>query len=371
VGHQAGLTHGATYARYEDVDELLVDLWTRVLRTRIEQMHELCMSAAREPGEATLDALFDFLQSTTPTDVAGVHVLLTARRITALHEEIEPWIQQHLEENPATTSAVFARGMCVFAMLLVQTFAEGMFNWDPQDRVLLQNLLLETLNVEQNDVPSVALMEDDLQIVLAPDDDLRAQLSNATFGVVGRSGYMHATISRIARRANCSPGAIYKLYPSKEDLVIAAFHDLMHARWMRVSTFIDLREEGAITQLFYSAASRRNSIRQNFTLETALAAAHSDKLRTAIISQLSELDAVIPLLSDINDEDKLRLRFFMRAITLTTIGVTFLATVSPTLENIQFNQFAEPFRQSILKDFMPTWTAMCEQLFSLINARGF
>ena len=31
VGHEAGLTHGATYARYEDVDELLVDLWNSEL----------------------------------------------------------------------------------------------------------------------------------------------------------------------------------------------------------------------------------------------------------------------------------------------------------------------------------------------------
>ncbi len=40
VGHSAGLTHGATYARYEDVDELLVDLWNSVLRQRAITMFE-------------------------------------------------------------------------------------------------------------------------------------------------------------------------------------------------------------------------------------------------------------------------------------------------------------------------------------------
>src|SRR5580698_3548752 len=35
VGHRAGLTHGATYARYEDVDELLVDIWNSVLCERV------------------------------------------------------------------------------------------------------------------------------------------------------------------------------------------------------------------------------------------------------------------------------------------------------------------------------------------------
>ena len=32
VGHEAGLTHGRSYARFEDVEELLVDLWVSVLR---------------------------------------------------------------------------------------------------------------------------------------------------------------------------------------------------------------------------------------------------------------------------------------------------------------------------------------------------
>ena len=39
VGQQAGLTHGATYARYEDVDELLVDLWNSTLVHRAVAMY--------------------------------------------------------------------------------------------------------------------------------------------------------------------------------------------------------------------------------------------------------------------------------------------------------------------------------------------
>ena len=130
--------------------------------------------------------------------------------------------------------------------------------------------------------------------MLAAGDDLRTQLAYATFGVVGKSGYTRATISRIARRANCSPGAIYKLYPSKEDLVIAAFHDLMRARWMNASNFIDVLEEGSLTQLLYSAASELNAVRQSFTLETALAAAHSEKLRDAMLGQVGELESGDP-----------------------------------------------------------------------------
>src|ERR1019366_9810828 len=66
VGHRAGLTHGATYARYEDVDELLVDLWNSVLCARAISMFELCMTAAEEPDLATVGAIFKFMRDTPP-----------------------------------------------------------------------------------------------------------------------------------------------------------------------------------------------------------------------------------------------------------------------------------------------------------------
>ena len=50
VGHRAGLTHGATYARYEDVDELLVDLWNSTMLTRAIALYDLCAALVREPS---------------------------------------------------------------------------------------------------------------------------------------------------------------------------------------------------------------------------------------------------------------------------------------------------------------------------------
>src|SRR5271170_7740226 len=68
VGHQAGLTHGATYARYEDVDELLVDLWNSVLSARATEMFGLCMGAAQAPSAKSVGAMFDAIRDATPAD---------------------------------------------------------------------------------------------------------------------------------------------------------------------------------------------------------------------------------------------------------------------------------------------------------------
>jgi AcrR family transcriptional regulator len=371
VGHQAGLTHGATYARYEDVDELLVDLWNSVLCDRAVAMFQRCMKAAEEPSTVHVGAIFDFIRDTTPADVASVQVLLTSRRIPTLHEEVEPFIHDYLERESNPASPTFTRGITIFAMMIVQIFADSQYGWDRDYQSVLEKLFLETLETDPRDVDEVKLREPEDRIVLAPGDDLKAQLAHATFGVVGKSGYTRATISRIARRANCSPGAIYKLYPSKEDLVIAAFHDLMRARWMSLSNFIDVLEEGSLTQLLYSSASESNAVRRSFTLETALAAAHSEKLQVAILGQLSELEAVIPLLTNISDDEKNRLRYLIRSIMFVNIGVTFLSTVTDSLQHMDFNQFAEPFRRAVLKDGVPTWSEMCHQILELVETRGF
>jgi AcrR family transcriptional regulator len=374
VGHHAGLTHGATYARYEDVDELLVDLWNSVLAKRATALFEMSMTAAESPSVTSVGALFDSIRDTTPADVASVHLLLTARRIPTLNEEVEPFVQSHFQLDSHASErdqALFARGLTLFAMTMMQIFATSQFGWDREYQAILEKLLIATLEVEPSDVAPVTFRPPDDRIILAPADDLKAQLAYATFGVVGKSGYTRATISRIARRANCSPGAIYKLYPSKEDLVIAAFHDLMRARWMKFTNFVDLLDEGALSQLLYSSASEQNAVRQSFTLETALAAAHSDKLRDAVLGQIGELESVVPLLKNVGEDEKKHLRYMIRSIVFVTVGVNFLSTVTDVTRHVDFNQFGEPFRRALLRDVVPTWSQMCQQITDVVNARDF
>jgi AcrR family transcriptional regulator len=372
VGHHAGLTHGATYARYEDVDELLVDLWNSVLAKRATSLFEMSMTAAESPSVTSVGALFDSIRDTTPADVASVHLLLTARRIPTLNEEVEPFVQTHFQLSPHASErdqALFARGLTLFAMTMMQIFATSQFGWDREYQAVLEKLLIATLEIEPSDVTPVAFRPPDDRIILAPADDLKAQLAYATFGVVGKSGYTRATISRIARRANCSPGAIYKLYPSKEDLVIAAFHDLMRARWMKFTNFVDLLDEGALSQLLYSSASEQNSVRQSFTLETALAAVHSDKLRDAVLGQIGELESIVPLLKNVGDHEKVHLRYMIRSIVFVTAGVNFLSTVTDVTRHVDFNQFGEPFRRALLRDVVPTWSEMCQQIIDAVKSR--
>src|SRR5271154_3562428 len=53
VGRIAGLTHGALYARFEDVEELLVDLWGEVLSHRAIALFQAAAEASSNPTAET------------------------------------------------------------------------------------------------------------------------------------------------------------------------------------------------------------------------------------------------------------------------------------------------------------------------------
>jgi CspA family cold shock protein len=99
VGERAGFTHGATYARCEDVHALLVDLWNSVLRERVVAMSDLCNTAARSPGSATRPkrgaAGWRRSFARWPPDHRGLDALRHVRRVAprqpvAVHRALPP-----------------------------------------------------------------------------------------------------------------------------------------------------------------------------------------------------------------------------------------------------------------------------------------
>jgi AcrR family transcriptional regulator len=364
VGQQAGLTHGATYARYEDVDELLVDLWNSTLVHRALAMYELSVAAATEPSVESVGAVFEYLRDARAADVAAVHVLLVARRIPILHEEVEPFIQDYLDAKGPGSDATRARSLIVFGLLIVHVFGVQQFERQGEYLATIEKLILATLKFDPADVAAVALHNADDRTIPPPGENLKSQLAYATFGVVAKSGYVRATITRIARRAECSPGAIYKLYPSKEDLVIAAFRDIMRARWLRAANFANILEEGSLTQLLYSSSSVQNEVRQSFTMETTVASTHSDKIRLAVWALFHELEDAVRSLSGTSENEIESLRYLVRSITSMVVAVNWLTTITTATRDIDFNQFAEPFRRVILRDIVPNWDHIATQIRS-------
>ena len=373
VGHRAGLTHGATYARYENVDELLVDLWHSNLRECALSMFEVSMKSAYEPDAQSVRAVVDLVRDATPAHAAAIHLLLTARRIPTLHEEVAPFIEEYLmKEDCRSVNAEprFTRGLTVLAVVLAKVIATYHFEVNHDGLELVEGILLESLTSDPTHVKRIAPSEARSPFARSPDGDLRSMLANSTFQVVGHDGYTNATMSRIARRANCSPGSIYTLFSSKEDLVVTSYLSAMQPRWTRIAEFVSILDEGVLSQYLYDISTPINSVYRDFVLEFALAASFSPEMKGAFRIQMTDLTSVLPSLAETAEREKNLLTHMIRLLLHLNLGVTFLSAITGTFECNNFSQFTEPFRQAILNRARPSWSQLCRQLLWFNESRN-
>ena len=314
------------------------------------------------PSDASVDSLLDFVRNAEPADVAAIQVLFLSRRFVVLYEEVEAFVHDYLETRGECSNAVQSRALALFSLISAKIFSNSEFGLNPDRVKFLAPVLVATLKTDPEDVLPVPLAEPDDRLMPAPNNDLRSQLAYYTFSAVGRSGYTRATISRISRRANCSPGAIYKIYPSKEELVIAATRGLMQAPWITLSSAAAILNEGMLAQLLHASASNQNAVRRDFILEMIMASAHNAKLRGAVGAQLQLIEGVAPRIVGISDEERKHLGYMLREIVLLVLGVSFLSAVTQVVSSTDFNQFTEPFRQSLIECCFPSWADISRQL---------
>jgi AcrR family transcriptional regulator len=295
-----------------------------------------------------------------------VHVLLTARRFVIVHEEVETFIHDYLDVSSSKESApIRSRAQLLFALALVGILASSHDSLEAQDAECLNATLLAALRIDPSRVSTFVPIEPAPRDFVVAPNDLRARLAYHTFSAVGRSGYDRATISRISRRAKCSPGAIYKLFPSKEDLIIASIGSLSEAPWISLANFSVILDPETLAQFLYSAASNVNDVRKDFAVEVALASAQNDKLRVAVNAQMRRLEFVIPLIEGLSEEEIVNFTGMTRIVIFLVLGVAFLSTVTKTSDEIDFNQLAEPLRLAMLDNLVPAWEDIRRQLESI------
>ncbi len=373
VGHRAGLTHGATYARYEDVDELLVDLWNSTMLARAIALYDLCAALVRQPSAERAADLHRWVSRAEPADVACFQVLFTARRLPTLHEEVEPFLDEYLIgrwARPDLDPAVGLRVAVLFTLSLVTLAAANRFGHDDELDAAFFAILAEGLSVPPAAVGPSPALAPPAPFSPPPSDDLRTQLAVATFGVVGRSGYTRATISRIARRANCSPGAIYKLFASKEDLAIEAMRTVMRARLLSPGRRLDMTREGWLTETLLDAIAPANHVRAQFNLEMTIAGAHNERIRAAILARLTDIESVASILADLDDDERIVLRQRLRVVTYLIAAMGYLSTLGAAPSEAELHAFAEPMRCALVEGREHAWRAFDQQIGELMRARG-
>jgi AcrR family transcriptional regulator len=359
IAKVAGLTHGAIYARFESVDELLIDLWNSTLRDRLAIMSQLSKSVAIDPSARTVGELFEFLRHADAFDLAAIEVLLVSRRIPTLGEETESFVREHLETVDASPATHICAVM-LFGLAMVQIFVNAQFGFDSEYESAFEKLLIDALGTAAPEALTRNRCADQARVPDQNDGDrtfaggdLRSELAHATCYVVGKSGCVGATISRIARRSNCSPAAIYLLHRSKQDLMVSALVGLMAVHSRDAVDIEEMLNAGHLAELLGREASDESKLRRNFALEMVIAAGHSDSTRSIVLAHLIECGSVEPELVERDEPQYQPHRYARRVIDTVVLAVSWMSTITNSTASFDMESFAEPLRCGLRNQWFP------------------
>jgi len=344
VADQAGLSTGAVYGRFENTDELLLEVWNRrlraVVRAGLERSGSLADPELDDPDPdvpVSYDPVLERL---------GAFVIALAPRNDVLAEVIIPEVDTWLvgmgigPGHPADRRA--ARAIAVgtyFGAMLYGSVSDALhpdwgmcLNWWEQARHRGVGVVDE-LSAEV--APAGVAVE-------SGDPNLDALLL-ATGVVMARSGVAGTTITRIARRAGVPRTAVYAYYDSKDDLVQACVFQAM------ASASVSNRRMKAITTPHGVAAlARRITDPSSRTwrrrrVEGLLAAPTSPAIASAILqAEIESENDLIMRFGLVDSASEHALRQLVRFLGVVASGLAVVPELSSVFDGIDWRLALSP-----------------------------
>ena len=280
IARRAQMSTGALYARYENADELLIDVWLHnclpALRTLVD---ETVAAVNQREGSASL-ALAARVNATEPALVAAVRILTVARRNDTLWEVVEPSFRETMSRGIASAPGLPFTAAHVFGYLIGIT-GTGMTHLDWFGPLSIAVALAR--RVEARPVRS----EDLKQWPETPSEPLGDEIDQRLFAavsdVIGQVGVDRATVSRIARKAQVNPASIYMRYEDKNALVVRVVTIIAEMAVARnqelLNGMLDSDQVSRGIQMFRGNASDEYASIRRLRLETMVAAGYHEELR--------------------------------------------------------------------------------------------
>jgi len=350
VARAAGLTTGAVYARHEDVTELVVDLWQSTLAPQVRDFVALAAAtASRDPvvNASANDRIFALHLDPPPALVVGLEAVLVARRNTAIGEVVLPDVAAELAAVGLGAASGDPDQHAMTAMLLAIHLGLALMGpWGPagdptEEPIDWRGAFGFFTASSERPLPDPPDVDPDVDEIggrfPGPDeldgDPTRSRLLHAAMEVMARTGVERATVSRIARRAGVSHGAIYAAFATKDELVAATVRtvsDRLGAQDAERGAEVAARNGnfGAVATVFLSRLSTERRQWQRFRLECLVAARWSPEVAGALDDLLSRLlDEGAVAIGAIFGSALPLARAQRRAIFAASLGYTWLAIV--------------------------------------------
>lgn len=339
IARRAEMSTGALYARYENVDELLLEVWLHrglpALRRLIADMQESLITST---GKAARRRLADMLSGPDPELCLISKILVIARRNEAVGEFVIPStidaVNKAKEDTPAFD---FYLAQILGVALGVQGTGFAGLDWFSPISIIASSTRdateFQPLDESMPAIPEASGFDEGL-------DDLDRRLFGAVSRVISRVGIDHATISRIARHADINPASIYMKYDDKNALLAACVTHVMKGTFRQnedmIEYYASLSGESSVKTVSNSAVvmfrgnqSTDHTEIRLLRLETLFSAGHHEDLRVIIRRAFQEIL--------LKDQEKIGL----------SQGVELVENILPVLV---FSRFAF-FGHALLKEF--------------------
>lgn len=292
VAADAGFSSGAIYARCDDRSELVVLSWEKSFWPMLSEiMSALVVAVINERPDDIAHVRELFVAASAPDAVpdlgSAMEIIVSSRRDEVIAEVVQRDINGLLDDHgvgPSTDGANRQAVVSAVATLFGASLLNSVHNHDlvpPIDPSALFDQFTKTVKSATKPPKSAASSRAAAPYVFPTTyDEVRDALIAASEYVIARSGVHRATVSRIARRAGVSVGAIYGLYENKDALVSDCIHVLFPPQtrqdaddWMRVFTADDQR--AMVGDILRNYMSDNLDQWRRFRLETIIAARHN------------------------------------------------------------------------------------------------
>ena len=283
IARRAGMSTGALYARYENADELLVDVWLQKCLPEVRNLVATVADAASGDGGLAILAIAERVNALDPVLLVTARLLVAARRNDTLWEVVDPSFRETVDRASATLPGLPFALAHVFGYVIGAS-GSGLDHLDWVGPLSLACRAAACATPVRVDMKKVSALAETPSEPMG--DDVDNRLFVALSDVIGKVGVDRATVSRIARRAEVNPATIYMRYQDKDALVQRVVGIIAE---MGVSRNQPLVENlGSEESLLGGIAMFRGNATEGYTavrrlrLETMMSSGYHDDLRVVV-----------------------------------------------------------------------------------------
>ena len=289
VARRASMSTGALYARYENADELLLEVWLNrclpILRDLLDDMVE---ALGKEEGVAARLRIGDRLSGPDPGLLLLANLLVVGRRNETVHEVLEPtFVDAVVKARTKAPGIELFLGMVLGVSLCVEGVGLKGLDWSGS-----VSLVARSVAAVADADPRIPEVTAEPETFCSPEnvDDVERRLFDAVASVIAKVGVDRATVSRIARTADINPASIYMRYEDKYALFRSAISHVMAMGSSNNRRLVERYRSGTRAEqdgrrgsvaMFLGNASKAYEPVRRLRLETMLAATHDEEISRA------------------------------------------------------------------------------------------